>query len=95
MAEGFIHAAGDEAALRIIVKQQRKEIDQLKEAIRKLADHDATITFIDGDVLVTMDATLTDAERASIEIVADWAEDHLGEDDPGVIALRSMLERTK
>jgi len=38
---------------------------------------------------------LTTEERESIEIVADWAEDHLGEDDPGVVALRSMLERTK
>lgn len=39
--------------------------------------------------------TLTDTDRKAIEIVAEWAEDHLGEDDPGVIALRSLLERTK
>lgn len=37
--------------------------------------------------------TLTDEERASVVIVAEWAEDHLGEDDPGVIALRALLER--
>ena len=36
---------------------------------------------------------VTDEERATIEIVADWADDHLGEDDPGVVALRSLLER--
>jgi len=39
--------------------------------------------------------TLTDEEREAVEIVADWAEDHLGEDDPGVTALRSLLERLK
>ena len=38
---------------------------------------------------------ITDEEREAIEIVADWACDHLGQDDPGVIALRSLLERLK
>ena len=39
--------------------------------------------------------TLTDAEREAIGIVAEWASDHLGEDDPGVTALVAFLERTK
>jgi len=37
--------------------------------------------------------TLTDENRTAIEIVADWADDHLGKDDPGVVALRKLMER--
>jgi hypothetical protein len=40
-------------------------------------------------------ARLTDEEREAIGIVAEWASDHLGEDDPGVTALVAFLERTK
>jgi len=40
-------------------------------------------------------ARLTDAEREAIGIVAEWASDHLGKDDPGVTALVAFLERTK
>jgi hypothetical protein len=71
------------------------ENERLREAIRRLAEQDATLSVCDGNVTVTLDATLTDAEREAIEIVADWADDHLGEDDPGVIALRKLLERLK
>jgi hypothetical protein len=38
---------------------------------------------------------LTDAEREAISIVADWASDHLGKDDPGVMALVAFLGRPK
>lgn len=51
-----------------------------------------------GDLVVEplyTQPALTTEERESIEIVADWAEDHLGEDDLGVVALRNLLERTK
>jgi hypothetical protein len=40
-------------------------------------------------------ATLTDAEREAISVVADWASEHLGQDDPGVVALRALMERLK
>jgi hypothetical protein len=39
--------------------------------------------------------TLTDEEREAIGIVADWASGHLGEDDPGVMALVAFLGRAK
>jgi hypothetical protein len=39
----------------------REEIARLREAIRRLADQDATLSVQDGSVTVTMDATLTDA----------------------------------
>ena len=37
--------------------------------------------------------TLTDAEREQVSVIADWAAEHLGQDDLGVVALRSLLER--
>jgi hypothetical protein len=39
----------------------RQEIARLREAIRRLADQDATLSVQDGSVTVTMDDTLTDA----------------------------------
>lgn len=71
------------------------EIEQLRLSIRLLADQDATLSVCNSNVIVTMDATLTDEEREAIKIVTDWATEHLGEDDLGVIALRNLLERTK
>lgn len=41
----------------------------------------------------SLNFTLTDEEREAVVIVAEWAEDHLGEDDPGVVALRALLQR--
>jgi hypothetical protein len=40
-------------------------------------------------------ARLTDAERERVSVVADWASEHLGQDDPGVVALRALMERLK
>jgi len=37
--------------------------------------------------------TITDEERERVGVVADWAAEHLGQDDPGVVALRAWLER--
>ncbi len=39
--------------------------------------------------------TLTDEERERVSVVADWASEHLGKDDPGVVALRALMERLK
>jgi hypothetical protein len=65
------------------------EIERLREAIRRLADQDATLSVCDGNVTVTMDATLTDEERAAIEFVVDAsrAAPHA--------TLRNLLERIK
>ena len=38
---------------------------------------------------------LTDEERERVSVVADWASEHLGQDDPGVVALRALMERLK
>jgi hypothetical protein len=76
-----------------IMQDQRAEIDRLKEAIRRLADQDATLSVCNGNVIVTMDATLTDEEREAVE----WAEELAGncEEFDRVDTLRNLLERTK
>jgi hypothetical protein len=38
---------------------------------------------------------LGSAARERISVVADWAAEHLGQDDPGVVALRALMERLK
>jgi hypothetical protein len=72
------------------------EVASLRLAIRRLADQDATLSACEGNVTVTVDATLTDAERAAIQRLI---EDYEGDGEPasaGVVAtLRGLLERTK
>jgi len=73
------------------------EIERLREAIRRLADQDATISVQGGSVTVTLDATLTDEEREAIEDAISYLKE---DDDSPVIAresaaLRSLLERLK
>lgn len=77
----------------------RAENAQLKEAIRRLADQDATLSLLckrDGSqvVTVTMDGTLTDAEREAVERVS-VAYDLLPTKGARQIAatLRGLLER--
>ena len=66
------------------------EIEQLREAIRRLADQDATLSVCDGNVTVTLDATLTDAEREAIV----WCVELLDElDSSKGDTLRNLLER--
>ena len=49
------------------VIQRDAEIARLREAIRRLAEQDATLSVVGGNVIVQMDATLTDAEREAVE----------------------------
>jgi hypothetical protein len=83
----------DEAALRIIVRQQRSEIERLKDAIRRLADQDATLSVCGGNVTVQVDATLTDAEREAIRFAAVLYGQ--GGREADAETLRGLLERTK
>ena len=46
----------------------RAEIASLREAIRRLAEQDATLSVQGGNVTVTIDATLTDEEREAVEV---------------------------
>ena len=51
-----------EIALEIL----KLRVAELEQTIRRLADQDATLSVCDGNVTVTMDATLTDAEREAV-----------------------------
>ena len=50
------------------------EIERLRDAIRRLADQDATLSVCGGNVTVTMDATLTDEEREAIRWFAGYGD---------------------
>jgi len=104
--QGSVHGdgtVGQRLVERLSIKQGmlddneklRAEIDQLREAIRRLATQDATLSVQDGNVTVTMDATLTDEEREAIETAIVYLK--MDEDYPGIskdrAALRNLLER--
>jgi hypothetical protein len=73
-----------------LVEAAANEIELLCEAIRRLAEQDATLSVAGGNVTVTMDATLTNEERAAIEWFAKFGHS----DDGGRVAtLRALLER--
>jgi hypothetical protein len=55
-----------EADVGELMAEAANEIERLRLAIRRLAEQDATLSVCDGSVTVTMDATLTDAEREAI-----------------------------
>jgi hypothetical protein len=70
------------------------EIERLREAIRRLAEQDATLSVCGGNVTVTQDATLTDAEREALEIAVEYvgsahAVEHHAK------AIERLLERAK
>lgn len=74
------------------------EIDKLRDAIRRLAEQDATLSLLckrDGSqvVTVTMDATLTPEERDAVETAALEADAH--QHTQRAATLRGLLERMK
>jgi diphthamide synthase (EF-2-diphthine--ammonia ligase) len=79
------------------------EIERLREAIRRLAEQDATLSVQGGNVTVTMDATLTDAEREAIaaglgaleSMYADAPPISRPIHDAHAPTLRGLMERTK
>jgi hypothetical protein len=79
-----------------IMQDQRAEIARLKEAVRRLADQDATLSVQGGNVTVTMDIQLADAERYVLAEVRDIYAD---EDDVKcneiAAVIDGLLERTK
>ena len=59
---------------RCMIHRLAAELEQTREAIRRLAEQDATLSVQGGSVTVTMAATLTDAERASLTRVIETLE---------------------
>jgi hypothetical protein len=83
----------------VLFDEAATEIARLREAIRRLADQDATLSVQGGDVTVTMDATLTDAERWAIHDAVKAVSKELdlmdGEESSTTATLRNLLERLK
>ena len=70
-------------------------VAELEQAIRRLAEQDATLSVQGGRVTVTMDATLTDAEREAVENAAYFLRQS---DEAGLrcaATLRGLLKRLK
>lgn len=86
--------------LRTENKLLAEELEKHREAIRRLAEQDATLSVCDGRVIVTMDATFTNEEREAIR----WAEHEaqafaeMGGGPHGfkfAATLRALFERTQ
>jgi hypothetical protein len=84
----------------VLLREAAAEIERLREAIRRLAGQDATLSVCDGNVTVTIDGSLTDAER---EAIADALEANDSEarlfacevSKRYAATLRGLLERTR
>ena len=79
------------------IERLRLRVAELEKAIRRLADQDATLSACDGAVTVTMDATLTDAEREAVALFAAkaWSGLRWSEVEKHAAVLSGLLERTK
>ena len=72
----------------------KDEVRRLRSAITALADQDATLSVCEGNVTVTMDATLTDAEREAVHQAAIRVEALCQRGSKHMAAtLRGLLER--
>lgn len=87
--ELFEEAATEIEVQRACTSAARDEIERLRTAIRRLADQDATLSVCDGNVTVTMDATLTKKERKAVKFAAE----HFGAFKNQSATLRSLLSR--
>lgn len=90
----WVHAV-DAVSASDLMDEAAGEIERLREAIRRLADQDATLSVCDGAVTVTMDATLTDEERSAVAWCVEMAVTSAADCEDEVAALRGLLERTK
>jgi hypothetical protein len=79
-----------EVSATLTDEERDAEIARLREAIRRLADQDATLSVVGGDVIVEMDATLTDAERDAVWFAIAYAQNA---GHPAEEALRGLLAR--
>jgi predicted nucleic acid-binding Zn-ribbon protein len=80
------------ASDKITIAELEAEIERLREAIRRLADQDATLSVQGGNVTVTLDATLTDEEREAIREACDEGRWY-PKDYHHIHTLRCLLER--
>jgi hypothetical protein len=88
---------GDNEVMRLRLQAAHAEAELLRAAIRRLADEDATLSVQGGNVTVTMDATLTAAERWAIREAAGAYFDNDDDKECAKIAatLHGLLGRTQ
>jgi hypothetical protein len=78
----------------VAVEILKLRVAELEQAIRRLADQDATLSVCNGNVIVTMDATLTDEEREAIDAAAHATAQLYPLTGVGLAStLRGLLER--
>lgn len=82
--------------VRDMLRDARDEIERLRLAIRRLAEQDATLSVVGGNVIVEMDA-LTDEEREAVENALAFCErtDKPLPNSDQMATLRGLLDRTK
>ena len=78
----------------IAVEILKLRVADLEQAIRRLADQDATLSVQGGNVIVTMDATLTDEEREAVEdAVSRYVPGITPKAEARAATLRRLLDR--
>lgn len=77
-----------------LFEEAAREIEMLRTALARLADQNATLSVIGGNIIVDVDAQLTDAEREAIEQACDEGR-WFPTDYHHIHTLRAILERTK
>lgn len=82
---------------RCMIHRLAAELEKSRQAIRRLAGQDATLSVQGGNVTVTVDATLTDAEREAVEaaarIIDSYEEEMDGFPSGASATLRGLLVR--
>lgn len=81
--------------VRDMLRDARDEIDRLRAAIRRLAEQDATLSVVGGNVIVEMDMTLTPEEREAIRVAALELHSLHSQEFEKAATLRNLLERTQ
>jgi hypothetical protein len=81
--------------LRTENKLLAEELEKHREAIRRLADQDATLSVCNGNVIVTMDATFTNEEREALAEAIGAYNDNDDDEECAKIAatLHGLLKR--
>lgn len=88
--DGGGHAA---KAVQSYIDKLKAEIASLQDAIRRLAEQDATLSVQGGNVKVEMDVPLTDEDREAIKLGIE-ACDYGGEEhQEAADTLRALLKR--
>jgi hypothetical protein len=75
-----------------LYEEAADEIERLRLALARIADQDATFAVVGGNIIVDVEATLTDAERDAIEF-AIRKSTRLRDGGKTGATLRALLER--